>query len=156
MAGALLALPGRAAWADPPGAPPVTTVGYRDWRADCAPLPCRISTVVAGAGGAPVVTLAVEGPAEALALTVATPLAVFVPDGVLLGVGEEADRPLVWRVCGPAGCEARVALDPELLAGLRRAPEGRVTLTLADGVTVRLGVSLRGFSGAMRVRERGP
>lgn len=147
---ALLALPARA---DPPGAPPVTRVGYRDWQVDCAVRPCRVSTTILGADGAPVVVVALDGPSAAPALTVTTTLPVFIPDGMLLGVGDDPDRPIPWRVCGPSGCEARISADPDLLAALKRQREGRITITLADGITVRLGVSLLGLSGAWRMRD---
>lgn len=131
----------------------MTTVGYRDWRVDCATHPCRVSTAVAGADGAPVVVVTLDGPSAAPSLTVTTPLPVFIPDGLLLGVGDDPDRPLPWRICGPTGCEARMAADPDLLAALKRQRDAWITLTLADGATVRLGVSLLGLSGAWRMRD---
>ncbi len=139
--------------ADPSGAPPVTTVGYRDWLVECADVPCRLSTSVEGADGTPVVLVSLDGPEEAVALAVTTRLAVFVPDGMMLSVGEDPDRLLAWRVCGPDGCEARLPADPDLIAALKRAPDGRVTLTLSDGTPIRLAFSLRGFTGAWRLRN---
>jgi invasion protein IalB len=44
-------------------------------------------------------------------------------------------------------------MDAELLAGLRRERSLEATLTLEDGVRMRLPVSLIGFSAALRALE---
>ncbi|HRO11252.1 invasion associated locus B family protein [Amaricoccus sp.] len=144
-----LALP---AWADPPAALAGRIQSFRDWRLDCRADPCALHTAVRGADGSEVLRLAV-GPGTALAVT--TPLPLFLPDGLSLAVGGEPARAVPWRTCGAGGCEATLALDPALLAGLRRERGGTATFTLVDGVTVRLPFSLLGFSAAM-VAERTP
>jgi invasion protein IalB len=140
----LLAAP---AAADPPGAR-----AFREWRLDCPLRACPIHTAVAGADGSEVLRLAVTaGPAPALAIT--TPLPLFLPDGIVLALGARPERPAPWRTCRPAACEATLPLDPELADALRRERAGSVTLTLVDGVQVRLPFSLLGFSAALAARR---
>ena len=94
--------------------------------------------------------VAVSGPPPAL--TVTTPLPLFLPDGIVLALGTAPERRVPWRTCRPAGCEATLPLDPDLAAALRRERGGSVTLTLVDGVQVRLPFSLLGFSAALAAR----
>jgi invasion protein IalB len=94
-------------------------------------------------------------PGDPPLLEAATPLALYLPDGLLLAVGAAPPFPLVWRTCGPAGCAARLAVTPELAAALRRERQGSATFTLADGVPVRLGFSLVGYTAALRARDAG-
>nr|MBA3326212.1 invasion associated locus B family protein [Paracoccaceae bacterium] len=72
----------------------------------------------------------------------------FLPDGLTLGLGDAPPRAVAWRTCDAAGCEALAPLENELLAALRRERAAEVTLTLVDGVRVRLPVSLMGFTAA--------
>ena len=134
--------------ADPPAAWSERMQVFRDWRLDCRADPCTRYVSVAGAGEAEVLRLALSAGA-APALTVSTPLPLFLPDGVVLAIGDEPERPVAWRTCGPAGCEATAPLDTGLLAALRRERGGSATLTLVDGVRVRLPFSLLGFSAAL-------
>jgi invasion protein IalB len=141
----LLAAPGLA---DPPHAR-VPVRGFADWQLDCTAAPCVTRTSVAGADGSEVLRLTLS-PGEPPLLAVSTPLALYLPDGVLLAVGAEPPVALVWRTCGPAGCEARLTLTPELAAALRRERQASVTFTPADGVPVRVRVSLIGYTAAGR------
>ena len=133
--------------ADPPGAWPERVRPYRDWRVDCRADPCAVYTAIRGADASEVMRLALRA-APAPALVLSTPLPLFLPDGVGLAIGAEPERRVPWRTCGAAGCEAVLPLDPVLLAGLRRERGGSATFTLVDGVTVRLPLSLLGFSAA--------
>ncbi len=87
------------------------------------------------------------------ALTIRTPLGLFLPDGVALAVGAGPDRAAPWRTCGAVGCEAVVPVDPVLLKALRKERAASVTFTLVDGTAVRLPFSLIGLSAAIRARE---
>ena len=137
--------------ADPPAAWHAARA-FRDWQLDCPGAACPAHTSVRGSDGSEVLRLAVTaGPAPALRVT--TPLPLFLPDGVALAVGDDPPRLAPWRTCGPSGCEATFPLDPALLAALRRAPSGSVTLTLVEGVRVRLAFSLRGVSAALDARR---
>ena len=137
-----------AALADPPAAR-VPVRAFADWRLDCTAQPCDIHTLVRGADGTEVLRLG-RGPGEAPLLEVSTPLALYLPDGLTLAIGAEPPLTLAWRTCGPTGCVAVTPLTPELRAALRREREGSATMTLADGVPVRLGLSLVGYVAAAR------
>ena len=141
----LLAAP---ALADPPNAR-VPVRGFADWRLDCSAAPCTTHTAVIGADGSEVLRLT-RLPGEPPLLEVSTPLPLYLPDGLVLTVGAEPPVPIAWRTCGPDGCTARLPLTPELAAALRRERQGSATFTPADGVPVRLGFSLIGYSAASR------
>jgi invasion protein IalB len=148
---AILLIAGPAA-ADPPGA---RLRAFQDWRLDCAAAPCTTYTAVHGADGSEVLRLT-RLPGEPALLAVSTRLALYLPDGLALAVGDEPPAKLPWRTCGPAGCEARLALTPELAAALRRERQASLTFTLAEGVTVRIGASLLGYTAALRARPGAP
>lgn len=139
------------ALADPPHAR-IPVRAFDDWRLDCTALPCRTRTAVSGADGSEVLRLTLE-PADPPLLEISTRLPLYLPDGLVLAVGAEPPLPLAWRTCGPDGCTARVAVTPALAAALRRERTATVTLTLADGVPVRIGVSLVGYVAALRARR---
>lgn len=152
---ALALLVGPAA-ADPPaalGARRAAEVTFRDWRLACLGGDCAVRSAVRAADGTPVLAVA----ADAVALRFATALPLFLPDGLVLTLGDEPPRHVAWRTCGPEGCVADAVLDPALLAALRRERSAEATLTLADGLRIRLPTSLLGFSAAWDAREaRGP
>jgi invasion protein IalB len=139
---------------DPPGAWADRVQTFRDWRLDCRDGPCSATTAVTGADGSEVLRLAVAGPEPGRSLTIGTALPLFLPDGMTLAIGEEPDRAVAWRTCGPGGCDAVVPVDPALLAALKRERSGRATFTLVDGVKVRLPFSLLGFTAALEAGER--
>jgi invasion protein IalB len=132
----------------PPPPPPAVT--FEDWRLDCAGDGCVVRTEVAGAQGNTV--LALEAGPEALVLRTGLPL--LLPEGLALVLGEAAEeRAAVWRTCDATGCEARLPLEPDLLAALRRERSGSLRFTLVTGERVRVAVSLMGFTAAWRARE---
>lgn len=148
---AIVLLAAGTAWADPPAAW-TNAMRFGDWRLDCGRRDCPVHTAIASADGSEVLRVAVAA-GGAPSLTVLTPLPLFLPDGLVLVIGEEPDRPVPWRTCGAAGCEARLPLDPELLAGLKRERTGSVGFTLVDGEAVRVPFSLVGFTAALRARD---
>lgn len=144
-----LACLGGPALADPPHAR-VPVRGFGAWHLDCTAAPCTLFTSVAGSDGSEILRLAaIDGPQ----LRVTTPLPLYLPDGLTLAIGAEPPRPIVWRTCDPTGCEARIPLDDDLEAALKRERAATVTLTLVDGIAVRLGVSLLGYSRATLARN---
>jgi invasion protein IalB len=149
LVAALLLGPAAAA-ADPPGMG-LREARFGDWRLACDGGACAIATEVAAADGSVVLTLGLDARDGALGL--ATPLPLFLPDGVALALGDAPLRALAWRTCRADVCRAEAPMGPELLAGLRRERSLEATLTLEDGVRMRLPVSLIGFSAALRALE---
>lgn len=140
--------------ADPPAARwPVRA--FDDWRLDCTASPCTLRTAILGADGSAVLRLALL-PGEPPLLELATPLPVYVPDGLVLAAGDEPPLAVPWRICGPDGCMAQVAATPALLAALRRERAASATLTPSDGVPVRIRVSLIGYTAASRAASASP
>jgi invasion protein IalB len=150
---ALMAVSARAGPADAPPEP-VLEITLQDWTLSCDG-DCEISTGIAAAdnAGAIVLELRVSGPAASRLFSINTSLPLYLPDGVEISFGDSESRPVVWRTCNAQGCEARVELEPDLLAALRRERAGSATLTLENGVRVRLAVSLMGFSAAFRALQ---
>ncbi|MFO1143931.1 MAG: invasion associated locus B family protein [Amaricoccus sp.] len=124
---------------------------FRDWQLDCPGTACPAHTSVRGSDGSEVLrVIAAAGPAPVLRIL--TPLPLYLPDGIALTLGGAPPWVAPWRTCGADGCEATLALDPLLLARLRSERSGNVTLTLVDGVKVRLSFSLHGVSAALDAR----
>lgn len=151
-----LALWGGGASADPPHSWAASDRSFADWRLACAAGPCAIETTLRGGDGSAVLTLSASGRDDAGALALRTPLPLFLPDGLTLGLGDAPPRPVAWRTGDAAGCEAVAPLDAALLAALRAGREADVTLTLVDGVRVRLAVTLIGFTAAWEALARTP
>ena len=147
VAAALAAGP---ASADPPHVRAEIGAGetvHRDWVLRCPAAGCAIRTAVRGTDGTEVLGLAVA--ADGAALTLRTALPLHLPDGVTLALGDDPLRLVPWRTCDPAGCVADAPLAEDLREALRRERSVEVTLTLVDGVRVRLSASLLGFSAAL-------
>jgi invasion protein IalB len=135
-------------------ADPAAPRAFEDWRLTCEGESCAIYTLVAAADGSEALRLEVRDAEPALEIR--TPLPLLLPEGLVVALGAR-ERAAEWRTCDARGCVARLALDPELAEALRREREGSVTLTLVDGVAVRLPVSLLGYTAATRARaELGP
>jgi invasion protein IalB len=138
-------------FADPPAPGRRGPAIYADWRLDCRDAPCTAYGPVFGTDGSEVLRLAL--PRGGSSLVVRTPLAIYLPDGVTLALGGRLPQTATWRTCGPEGCEAWLPLDAELLEGVRNERIASVTFTLAEGTPVRVAVSLRGSSAALRARD---
>lgn len=141
--------------AEPPEAAAEIEARFEDWRLVC-PKACHIEVAVRGEAGAgrEVLRLRVEGPEPARVLVVETPLPLYLPDGLNVAVGGAEPRATVWRTCGPEGCEARLMLEPALLAAMRGGRAATLAFTVADGGRVRLPASLMGFTAAEQALAR--
>lgn len=138
---------GGAVLADPPGTARRGPAVFEDWRLDCREPPCTAYVPLIGADGTEILRLSVRR--GAAAATVRTSLPIYVADGLMLAIGARPLRTAPWRTCGPDGCEAWFALDPDLLRSLRNERGAMLTITLGDGTPVRLSISLRGSSAAL-------
>ncbi len=143
------------AGAEPPVVPPPAPVpeAFGDWRLICA-ADCRIETDLRAAPprtGA-LLRLSVAA-ADRETLVIRTPLPLFLPDGLRLAPRDTDPTAAPWVTCGAMACEARLVLDPSILAALRKQPSANLELTLLDGSHARLPVSLRGFTAAYRALE---
>jgi invasion protein IalB len=151
-----LALAASPATAGPPGAPAAAAAieqPFRDWRLACAAAACALRTEVRGADGSAVLTVSATSDRGG-ALELRTPLPLFLPDGLTVAVGDAPPRDVPWRTCDAAGCAAETPLDPALLDGLKRERSAEVSLTLVDGVRVRLPMSLAGFTAGWEALAR--
>jgi invasion protein IalB len=125
---------------------------FRDWRLDCTGGVCGAYTRIDAADGTEVLRVALAGTPRVLSFS--TPLGLHLPDGLLVTIGESAERAIPWRTCAPEmGCVAETPVDADLLAALRRERGGLAGFTLVEGVPVRLGFSLMGFAAARAALE---
>lgn len=128
---------------------------FDDWQLTCADTDCVIDTRVLASDGTEV--LRIEAGGQPAVLRFVTTLGLHLPDGLTAGIGADTTREIPWLTCGPEdGCRAEVPLDADLLAAVRRERAGSATLTLVEGVPVRLGFSLMGFSAAWRALADAP
>jgi invasion protein IalB len=132
-----------------PQAEPVARV-FQDWRVGCADGACAAYTRLDAADGTEVLRVELRGTPAVLGFV--TPLGLHLPAELVATIGEGAEarvaRTIPWRTCPVASCIADTPVDGELLAALRRERAGTATFTLVEGVPVRLGFSLMGFSAA--------
>lgn len=145
--------------ADPPHARAAAEAAARtfgDWRLACGPAACAIRSDLRSGDGSAILSLAASGVEGSGALALRTPMPLLLPEGLALGLGDAPARLLDWRTCNATGCVAEAPLDPDLLAGLKRERSAEVTLTLVDGVRVRLPASLVGFTAAWRALGAAP
>lgn len=147
-----LALAAGAALADPPaayGARRSEAITFHDWRLHCRGDDCDLRSLVR-AGDGTLLLVAEIGPD---ALRFATPLPLFLPDGITLALGSDPLRAIPWRTCDAQGCDAVADLDPSLRESLKRERQAEITFTLLEGLRVRLPVSLSGVTAGIRARE---
>ncbi|MBP7001945.1 invasion associated locus B family protein [Amaricoccus sp.] len=145
--------------ADPPAAYAArrgAELTFRDWRLACLGDACAIRAAVRGADGSAVLALEARPDGQGGQLALSTPLPLFLPDGISIALGDAAPRDVPWRTCDRASCQALAPFDADLLAALKRERVADVTLTLLDGVRVRLPASLLGFTAAWDAAARQP
>jgi invasion protein IalB len=98
--------------------------------------------------------LRIEAGGQPATLRFTTLLGLHLPDALVALIGTDVERQIPWRTCTPdSGCLADAPLDSELLAALRRERSGTAAFTLVEGLSVRLGFSLIGFTAALRALD---
>jgi invasion protein IalB len=120
---------------------------HRDWLLDCR-AGCLLATEILGPAGERLLRLSLAADHDALVVETSLPL--HLPDGLILGAGEQTPITVPWRTCGGTICEARAVLDDAILSAFRRERTVSVALTLVGGERVRLPVSLLGFTAGER------
>jgi len=84
----------------------------------------------------------------------AVPLRVYLPAGLILSIpGAQVVR-IVFDVCLPQGCRAPVSLTPELVAAMKKAERGEVTIEDAARKPLKLPISLKGFTAGYNALSR--
>lgn len=74
------------------------------------------------------------------------PLRVYLPAGLTLSVPGAQVARIVYDICLPQGCRAPVALTKELIAAMKRAGRGEITVQNERRKPVKLPLSLKGFT----------
>lgn len=82
-------------------------------------------------------------------LTSVVPLNIFLPEGLLFSIdGKEIAR-IPYRNCNQQGCWAQVVLDEKTLNVLKKGNEGLGRMRVANGQSIDVKFSLKGFSAAL-------
>lgn len=124
-----------------------TTETHRDWTLHCDTDTCGISTAVKSETGETLFNISVFS-SDPPQVVLATPLPLYLPDGLSVAVDPNYSVNLPWFTCTPVGCEIRRELDLALDAAFRAGSGGSVAFTVVDGVKVRLAFSLLGYTSA--------
>lgn len=104
-------------------------------------------------GGGRLIHVAVGylGPKGESALVATVPLGIYLPAGVAFRVGDGAQTPMVIQNCTNKGCRGSVKLDDAMI---KQLGAGKVMsfgmLPAANGKTVVIPVSLKGFGAALK------
>lgn len=82
------------------------------------------------------------------------PLSVYLPAGITLSIpGTQVVR-IVFDICLPQGCRAPVSLTPDLVAAMKKAERGDVTIQDSRRKTLKLPLSLKGFTAGYDALSR--
>jgi invasion protein IalB len=153
------ALPAAAQQVAPADGPDTLVESYRDWVVRCAAptadgtRQCEMGQEIRqrGEGGRRVLSMAVQrGEGETAQVTFLGPFGVRLADGMGLRI-DEAEEPqlrLAFLTCVPDGCIVAAPLAPELLELLRGGSALEAEMVALNGETVRIGLSLTGFTAA--------
>ena len=134
-----------------------------DWRIECNVQlvnqnVCALTqTLVSAETGKRVLDLVLRrvGKHRKLALTVVTPLGVFLAAGIAAKVDDGKQFSLVWQRCTGQGCQAMVAVDAGLEKALKAGDHllvGFKTKATAEATTV--SASLKGIAQGLRALDR--
>jgi invasion protein IalB len=146
--------------AGPALAQPQDGQAFDDWRVRCgrpdesAPEQCHIGqTVVVKETGKPFLYVGIgyaanRGKDPLLFVTV--PLGIHLPSGVTLQVESAQPVSLTVERCDRNGCHAVLALDDMLIASMRKGLVARFGLADATRQSVRVPISLKGFTAGLK------
>ncbi len=160
--GIALAHGGPAATQTADDGPDTLVESYRDWVVRCSAAEgegangtrqCEMAQEIRqrGEGGRRVLSMAVQrGTDDAAQMTLLGPFGVRLSEGLSLRI-DDAEAPQVrigFLTCVPDGCIAAAPLPPELAAALRGGSTLEAEMMALNGETVRIGLSLMGFTAA--------
>jgi len=128
------------------------------WRVRCntptgAPAACQIfQNIVVKESGQPVLKFAVgfaEDGNTAVGIFV-IPLGIYLPPGLTLQVDDGQVFEMAIEICGKKGCRVRFSFDDNLLTLFKRGSSATVTFYVGDQKAIRIPVSLKGFTLALK------
>lgn len=128
---------------------------YEDWRVSCVyregAKRCVLSQVQTQQNGQRVMAVELDAPRDdTVSGVMILPFGLALEAGVTFQVDENAAmEPVRFRTCLPAGCLVPVAYDAATVAVLRAGAALKIKATTADGGSVPLSVSLKGFPAAL-------
>ena len=90
-----------------------------------------------------------------MALRVPLELGVLLPPGFKLNVPGADPTPIAIQICLPIGCIARFALEPEVVAAMKKADKGSIEVHTVRQKVMQIPVSFKGFTAALASLDRG-
>jgi len=144
-------------------APTSLTETYRDWVVRCVTQPALEGQTAAARicemtqelrqqdSGQRILALSViqsADDADTASLTIVSPFGLLLSAGIQIEVSEAALLDIGFRTCLPAGCIALSDLTADQISALAAGETATVGLTDTNGQSLRLDVSLAGFTAA--------
>lgn len=135
---------------------------YRDWLVSCAtpqateaaPAPARVcemrQELRRADGNQRVLTMALQPAAEGTGATVTmiAPFGLLLSQPITIDVADTRVLDVPFRTCLPAGCVATAPANQDAVDIMALGAEAVVSMTSTDGQTLKLTVSLAGFTTA--------
>ena len=119
-----------------------------------APLQCRMTQELFATESRQrvlaITVTAAPGGTSSVEMTLALPHGALLPPGLALKIDEQEPVKVAIESSNAAGVYARVALDGELGAAVKRGQQMTVGVTNRAGKLVQIPVSLAGFSAALK------
>jgi invasion protein IalB len=117
---------------------------------------CVMTQEIRAESGQPIasVTLQQTPDPKKFVLGLALPLGVIIPPGIVINVDTEKKATAQFVICipgqqkNPPACIAQAAVSDEFVASLRKGKTMQLVLTMGQGKTVPVGVTLAGFAKA--------
>ena len=134
-----------------------TTATYVDWTVRCSldkskkVKICEMVQSVRARGNKGILTqIAIGKPpgTKAIKMVLQVPTNIMIPNGVTMSFDAAQKINLQFLICTTNSCLAEHQLDADLLAKLRKSKKGSISFVMADKKTVKIPVSLKGFTDA--------
>jgi invasion protein IalB len=135
-----------------------TIATFQDWRLSCPPRTaktanCVMQSTITQKGTTNVISeLNVVPKGKSDMLSIVAPLGVVVLPGVKLSVPGDDAKAIPYKTCLQMGCIATLPIDDALAAAFSKNAGGQITVMTADGKSVPLDFSLRGYGDALAAR----
>jgi invasion protein IalB len=144
---------GRGVLAGPADVPTVRV--YQDWRLFCPALKdkdgnCELTQDVIDEKSQQRLARLIMGrdKDKGMVLAVTVPLQVLLEPGIGLKIGDDQLRTFQYKTCTEQGCLSVIPVNDEIEAGLAKAQQAGVAVTVPEGKAVELPFAMKGYRDA--------
>ena len=137
-----------------------TAAFIQDWQLNCPPIAqstsgCNLrQTIVQQGSNTPLAMVQIERGVSADTLKIVVPLGVLVGPGLAFSANGSPPVGIPYITCDFSGCIAVTPLTSAERTSMESGTAGRITVVGANGKSVALPFSLKGFGDAMRERDK--